>query len=104
MKEHAVLTSVLAYLGTYPGVMVWRNNTGAIPDRTGRVIRFGRVGSADVIGIAPGGRFLAVECKSSTGRLSEAQRNFAARVQACGGLYLVVRQVSDLHGAFPPLA
>lgn len=104
MRESEVLTSVLRYLGRYPGVKVWRNNTGRIADRTGRVVSFGLVGSADVIGIGPGGRFLAVECKSDTGRQSEAQRNFQQMVESMGGLYILARRVEDLYPWFPPVS
>ena len=101
MHESAVLTSVLKYLGHRSAVRCWRNNTGRIADRHGRVVSFGLVGSADVIGMRRGGTFLAVECKSSTGRQSEAQRNFQKMVESMGGLYLLVRDVSDLYPWFP---
>lgn len=95
-----------------------------------RGVDFGLVGSADVIGMRkvkvvgtygygviacaegradvehPDGhvviaQFLAVECKSDTGRQSEAQRNFQKMVESMGGLYLLVRDVSDLYPWFP---
>ena len=126
--ESAVLTAVLKYLGNRSDVKIWRHNTGRIADRNGRVVSFGLVGSADVIGMRvvkfrglplttgscivdemrPGsdlplrsGQFLAVECKSATGRQSEAQRNFQKMVEAMGGLYLLVRDVADLYPWFP---
>lgn len=136
MHESAVLTSVLKYLGARSDVRVWRHNTGRIADRHGRVVSFGLVGSADVIGIrlvhafstidgrtvfdsikdcdrddspktwvrvgGACGQFLAVECKSDTGRQSEAQRNFQKMVESMGGLYLLVRDVADLYPWFPP--
>lgn len=145
MHESAVLTSVLKYLGNRSDVRCWRNNTGRIADRNGRVVSFGLVGSADVIGMrkvcsvysedkdgrqlmtterVPLSRreaedpsliygrdwkmvachvaqFLAVECKSDTGRQSEAQRNFQKMVESMGGLYLLVRDVADLYPWFP---
>ena len=102
MQESAVLTSVLKYLGARNDCRVWRNNTGRIADRTGRVVSFGLVGSADVIGMQRGGQFLAVECKSDTGRQSQAQRNFQTMVESMGGLYILARSVEDLYPWFPP--
>lgn len=117
--ESAVLTSVLKYLGARSDCRVWRHNTGRIADRNGRVVSFGLVGSADVIGmrtvralqtplrhdgtdgVRQLAQFLAVECKSDTGRQSEAQRNFQKMVEAMGGLYLLVRDVADLYPWFP---
>lgn len=102
MRESETLTAVLRYLGNRRDCRVWRNNTGVLPDREGRVVSFGLKGSADVLGLTDKGRFLAVECKSATGRLSDAQRAFRDMIQAHGGLYFVVRQVSDLYPSFPP--
>lgn len=79
------------------GCLVWRQNTGALPDpRTGRLVRYGLCkGSADVIGIAPGGRFLAVEVKTPRGRVTEAQERFLAAVRRAGGVAGVARSVDD---------
>jgi hypothetical protein len=59
--------------------------------RPGRFIRFGKVGSSDIEGVLPGGRFLAVECKAKDGRLSPEQKQFLAEVEALGGLAVTVR-------------
>jgi hypothetical protein len=56
-------------------------------------------GIADIIGIAPGGRFLAVECKSDRGRQTPSQREFQKRVEYAGGLYVLARGVEDLINA-----
>jgi hypothetical protein len=56
-------------------------------------------GVADIIGLLPSGRFLAVECKSSRGRQSEAQRAFQAMVEGSGGLYIIARDLQDLTQA-----
>jgi hypothetical protein len=63
-----------------------------------RPVRFGLCdGSADLIGWAGDGRFLAVEAKSATGRPSAAQLNFIARVQQAGGIAGICRSVDDLE-------
>jgi hypothetical protein len=68
------------------GCTVWRNNTGALPDKTGRIIRFGLCkGSSDIIGICPDGKFLAIECKNAVGRVTPDQKRFIAAVIAKGG-------------------
>jgi len=94
-QEANILNACLVALSE-AGCTVWRNNTGAIPDRTGRLVRFGLcVGSADIIGIAPGGRFLAVECKGAKGRTTEAQERFIAAVIRAGGKAGVARSAAD---------
>lgn len=83
-------------VGNLPGVRVWRNNTGALRDATGQLIRFGLKGSADILGIVgPAGRFLAIEVKAPRGRLSEHQQNFRAMVESLGGLYVVARSPGE---------
>lgn len=78
------------------GCMVWRNNTGRLFDRSGRPISFGLcVGSSDLIGICPDGAFLAVECKTSLGQPTQAQLNFIAAVQRCGGRAGVARSGAE---------
>jgi len=121
--ESAVLTAVLKHLGNREDCRVWRNQTGALPDASGRVVRFGLKGSADVIGVCRRrvigmsgmlwldtseialkekvdgkwvhaqlrdcGQFLAIECKSSTGRQSPAQVAFQRMIESFGGLYIL---------------
>jgi hypothetical protein len=59
-------------------------------------VSFGYPGSADILGILPGGRFLAVECKSATGKQSEKQKKFQEKIEANGGVYLLVRSEEEL--------
>lgn len=103
--EGAVLKAVLSTLNLR-GVYAFRNNSGALRDATGRPVRFGKVGSADILGIVyPIGRFLAVECKAP-GRektLTEAQWEFMASIKAAGGVALVISDVADLWRALDEL-
>ena len=78
------------------GCIVWRNNTGQLPDANGRPIKFGLcVGSSDIIGIAPDGRFLAVECKTALGQPTDAQLKFIAAVIRAGGRAGIARNSAD---------
>lgn len=62
-----------------------------------RFVRFGRVGSSDILGITRDGRFLAVECKREKGgRLSDAQKDFLGRIRADGGIALCVSSPEEL--------
>lgn len=96
-RESDVLREMLVRLPT-TGAMAWRNNTGSLPDpRTGRMISFGLPGSSDVLGVLPGGRFLAVETKHPrTGGQTDQQRAFQAAIEARGGLYILARSWSDV--------
>lgn len=71
-------------------------NSGATRTDRGGFIRYGFPGCPDVIGILPGGRFLGVECKTGTGRLTPDQDRFRRTVEELGGVYVVVRELEDL--------
>lgn len=72
----------------------WRQNVGAALDRTGRKITFGQPGQADIMGIVRG-RYVAIETKSESGRLSPEQRDWRDKVVAAEGIYIVARTLED---------
>lgn len=99
-------------VGALPGIRMWRNNSGKLPDpRTGRWVQFGVAspGGSDLIGyrtveITPEmvGRkvavFCAIEVKTATGRATPAQRNFLDHIRAAGGIAGIVRSPAEaLH-------
>ena len=97
--ESLVLDGCLNYLQAR-GIYCWRNNTGAVRIRPGQFMRFGKVGSSDILGILPGGRLLCVECKApNRGRLSPEQKQFLADVRELGALAFVVRGWWELDEA-----
>lgn len=86
---------------------LWRNNTGALRDANGQLIRFGLCpGSADLIGyttveVTPdmvGQRiavFTAVEVKTPTGRPTPEQTAFLDHVRQAGGRAGIARSIDD---------
>lgn len=80
------------------GCLIWRNNTGAYTDpRSGFYIRYGvgGAGGADLLGLTPDGRFLAVEVKSTKGRVSKNQQFFIDAVNKNNGIAGVCRSAQD---------
>ena len=95
MKETDIMRACMLALSE-AGCLVWRNNVGVLPDRNGVPIRFGLcVGSSDLIGITPCGRFLAVEVKTKTGRVRPEQQRFIDAVIAKGGIAGVARSAEE---------
>ncbi len=93
-ESHILNACLIALSAT--GVMCWRNNTGVLPDRSGRPIHFGLcVGSSDIIAIAPDGVFVAVECKTAIGQPTDAQVRFLEAVRAHGGRSGIARSGNE---------
>lgn len=95
-NEQAIVNGILLMVGTkFPNtIRLWRNNTGALKDTTGRLIKFGCPGSPDLLGIMRPGLFVGIEVKDRT-RQSEQQKNFQAMVGSMGGIYLLVHSVDE---------
>jgi len=61
-------------------------------------VRYGLVGSSDILGIVPhaGGKLIAIECKTGTLRLTDYQTRFLEEVRAHGGLAAVIRSADEV--------
>ena len=106
------------------GALVWRNNSGACMDQTGRMIRYGlgndsaqlnrAIKSSDLIGVVPVkitpdmvgqtlGVFAAVECKKPGWHLTpgdqrgQAQDKFIQLVRSVGGVGGFVSDPAQVH-------
>ena len=104
MSEHEIQQRIRLACGHGP-VRLWRNNSGALVDQQGRLVRFGLCkGSSDLIGlrtlvITPDlvgerlAQFVALEIKTARGVVSPEQRAFLALVEQLGGLAAICRSV-----------
>lgn len=100
MSEHELVQSILLEFGALPNVRLFRRNTGAAKRRGGGLVRFGLPGMSDITGIlAPSGKVIEIECKTSTGRLTQAQENWLAMIRKFGGIAVVARSVEDVRMA-----
>lgn len=62
--ESWVVKSIALHVNALPMCRVFRNNVGALPDKVGRLVRYGlAIGSSDLIGSAFGIP-IAIECKA----------------------------------------
>jgi VRR-NUC domain len=112
--ESALLSRLLVHASRL-GARLWRNNCGQLQDRAGRWVRYGvaNPGGADLIGYLPVtitsahvgqtfAVFVAIEAKTSTGRLSPEQSHFLTVVQRAGGVAGVARADEDAMLIFAP--
>lgn len=95
MTEQDLVNQIKEYLN-YKGYFVWRNNTGAFKNAKGGFFKFGMVGSSDILGVAPGGRFIAIECKKKGNKLSDHQGDFITRIIKMGGIAIVAFSLEDV--------
>ncbi len=103
--ELAVQNAIRIEHGSGPA-RLWRNNTGALKDAAGRLVRYGLCpGSSDLIGLRTRiiteadlghrfAQFVAIEVKDR-GRLTPEQERFIAMVQQAGGMAGVARSPED---------
>lgn len=99
--EQDLVRQCLDYLALR-GAFCWRQNQGGMKTRraTGRpgFVRFASAaGIADIVGVLPGGRMLACECKRPGKHPEPHQAAFLARVAAAGGLALCVHSWAELE-------
>jgi len=92
MRESDVQVSVRLVFGQADGFVVWRNNQG-LAEYEDYKVRYGVAeGGSDLLGIAPGGLFLAVEVKRPKNkRTQDNQRRFLELVLQLGGVACVCR-------------
>jgi hypothetical protein len=97
MSETLIVKSILGALQLkYKNrAKFWRNNTGATKTETGGFVRFGALGSPDILGILQGGRFVALEVKTAKGRTSPAQESWLAEALQLGAVAGVARSIDD---------
>ena len=97
--ESVLKKSILEYLNLN-GHLVWSNkSTGTYDPRTRKFRKnngkFEINGVSDILGITKDFRPLALEVKTSTGRVSDSQKAFLERFQSYHGLCGVVRSIED---------
>jgi len=88
------LSEVLLAIGARPDCRVWRNETG-MAYRDGVGIRYGKIGSSDILGVTSDGKILCVEIKTGQATQSERQVNFENVIKKFGGRYVVVKSVAS---------
>lgn len=96
-KESEIQKACFQYLAVVRRWHVWRNNTGAVPVGQ-RFVRFGQIGSSDLLAvIPPTGRLLACEVKRPGCKATEVQASWLASVRGAGALAIIVTGIDDLR-------
>ena len=85
-KESEITKEIRRYLDL-KRIFHWKNWQGPMS---------GVNGVSDIIGILPGGRFLAIEVKTDRGKATPKQERFIEEINHGGGLAFVARSVEDV--------
>jgi len=100
--ERYVKAEILQWLAKCrPDILCWNNPTGKahFGVDTNSVVRYGLVGSPDIIGIMPNGQFIGIECKRRDGgKQSPEQKAFERASTKRGAIYILARSVEDVKG------
>jgi hypothetical protein len=81
--------------------IAWQGDIASQNDRSlllrnPRAVRLGPEGISDLVGFTgPQARFVAIECKTGSGRLSKQQRAFLELVHTMGALAGVARSIEE---------
>ncbi len=96
MTAHTELLHECLLALSAAGAMVWKNNVGKARafDNPARVITYGLVGSADILGLHDG-HAIAVEVKVGRDKLRPRQCNFRDAFTRAGGRWVEARSVAD---------
>ena len=84
MNEKDIINQIKEFLKTLEGCFFWKEHGG----------QFGQAGIPDLI-ICYRGRFVALEVKTATGKLTTLQGITLRRIQNAGGTAAVVRSVEE---------
>jgi len=88
IREATIQLDILTYL-RWRQIPAWSTHSSRNHPET--------PGMADIVGMLPGGRFLAIEVKSEEGVVSKEQREWLNRVHAHGGLVILACSVEDVQ-------
>lgn len=92
-SESQIQRSILGFLALQPDVDVVRVNSGGYRGR----MRGAPKGTADILGVGPRGRFVAIEVKDDDGELTAEQLKYLLRVKALGGEAIEARSIEDVR-------
>lgn len=93
--EKEVQKSILDYLSLNQ-IFHWKVNNVGIKKENGSFIPTGLIGISDILGILPGGKFLAIEVKRPGGKPTPAQLEFIKNINDNGGLAFWTDSLDDV--------
>lgn len=113
LYEQDIQKLILDYL-TYKQYVVFKHHSTGSTVREGKAVFFkhGERGIADIVGVAPNGRFVAIEVKRPKEHATPDQIVFLTRVRTNKGIAFVAHSLEEVEfalgqyskGIVPPIA
>lgn len=79
------------------GCIAWRCNSGRVQTRKGSWVTLSPSGTPDIVGMTVNATFLALELKTTKGKLSDDQADWLFRASQLGAICGVARSESDIQ-------
>ncbi len=104
LTEAQIVAKIRLALGRITDLGLFRNSVGVATEfdpktHETRTIKYGLgVGSADLVGVL-GGRFVGLEVKTPSGRLTPEQERWADMIRSKGGFVATVRSEAEAIAA-----
>ena len=103
MTETDIQRAIMDYLAILERqgkLLAFRSASGSF-QKDGARFKTGRNGIPDIsVILAPSGRYVGIEVKSATGKLTDAQVACHDAIGKCGGFVFVARSVDDVRSVF----
>ena len=97
LLEKDIQKHILILLKKHPKIhWVARFNSGTFISGDRYISSNTQDGMSDILGMLKGGRLIAIECKSRTGKVQQHQQDFLDLINAGGGLAFVARSVEEV--------
>lgn len=93
--EKQIQQSIMDYLAL-SGIFHYRQNSGAFKTEAGGFYKFAsKNGLPDIVAIKDG-KYVGIECKTKSGKQSEAQAQIEQAIIGAGGIYILARSLDDI--------
>ena len=106
MLEKEIETQILQFLH-YNHIYCWKNQSVGIFDPVKKIYRksnnkYHINGVPDILGILPDGKFLGIEVKTKTGKLSDNQKAFLEKASHLNSICFVARSIEEVSAKLSP--
>lgn len=94
-QAHDALVDNIILTLSRMGIMAWQHKTGVATIK-GRIVKYGLIGSSDIVAIMRNGMFWGIEVKTGSAKQEPQQKLFEMAVKRRNAHYTVARSIDDV--------